>query len=119
MKTFEMLERIYGAQMIESAGKKAETLESKELLKTSYDFVFKRVFGAESHKRVLVCLLNAILKGNPQIDSIELDNTEIPKESSDGKSVHLDIRAKTPEGLVVNIEIQCANRGELIHRSAF
>jgi predicted transposase/invertase (TIGR01784 family) len=108
-----------GAKMTESAEKKASALESKELLKTSYDFVFKRVFGAESHKRVLVCLLNAILKGNPQIDSIELDNTEIPKDSSDGKSVHLDIRAKTPEGLVVNIEIQCANRGKLIHRSAF
>ena len=105
--------------MTELAKKKVESLESKELLKTSYDFVFKRVFGAESHKRVLVCLLNAILRGNPQVDSIELDNTEIPKDSSDGKSVHLDIKAKTPEGVIVNIEIQCANRGELIHRSAF
>jgi predicted transposase/invertase (TIGR01784 family) len=105
--------------MTEVAGKKAAALEYKELLKTSYDFVFKRVFGVESHKRVLVCLLNSILRGNPQVDSIELDNTEIPKDSSDGKSVHLDIKAKTPEGLIVNIEIQCANRGELIHRSAF
>lgn len=94
-------------------------IERKDLLKTSQDFVFKRVFGAESHKRVLVCLLNSILKGTPQIDSIELDNTEIPRDTNDGKDVRLDIRARTPEGTILNIEIQCVNRGEIIHRSAF
>ncbi|GHS91052.1 transposase [Alphaproteobacteria bacterium] len=89
------------------------------LLKPSTDFVFKRVFGAESHKRVLVCLLNAILKGKPQIASIELENTEIPRDTSDGKDVRLDIRARTPEGTILSIEIQCVNKGDLIHRSAF
>ncbi|MDR1391043.1 MAG: Rpn family recombination-promoting nuclease/putative transposase, partial [Holosporales bacterium] len=88
-------------------------------IKASQDFVFKRVFGAESHKRVLVCLLNAILKGNPHIKSVELDNTEIPKDKSDGKNVRLDIRARTSDNTVINVEIQCADRGELIHRSAF
>lgn len=93
--------------------------DRKDLLKTSQDFVFKRVFGAESHKRVLVCLLNAILKGNPQIDSVELLNTELPKDIEDGKTAKLDIKAKTPDGTLLNIEMQCTDRGEIIHRSAF
>ncbi|MDR0677420.1 MAG: Rpn family recombination-promoting nuclease/putative transposase, partial [Holosporaceae bacterium] len=52
--------------------------KKQELIKASCDFVFKRIFGAESHKRVLVCLLNSILKDNPRIATVELDNTEIP-----------------------------------------
>jgi predicted transposase/invertase (TIGR01784 family) len=81
--------------------------------------VFKRVFGVESHKRVLVCLLNSILKGRPQIETIELENTEIPRDKSEGKDVRLDIKARTPEGTIIAIEIQCINRGEIINRSEF
>lgn len=43
------------------------------LLPLRNDFVFKRVFGIESHKRVLVCSLNAILNDKPKIKSIEID----------------------------------------------
>jgi predicted transposase/invertase (TIGR01784 family) len=93
--------------------------QKKDLIKPSQDFVFKRIFGAESHKRVLVCLLNSILKDNPRIATVELDNVEIPRDKKDGKDVRLDIRARTPDGAVLDIEIQCVNRGELIHRSAF
>jgi predicted transposase/invertase (TIGR01784 family) len=50
---------------------------------------------------------------------VELDNTEIPKNIKDGRDVRLDIRARTPEGTIVTVEIQCVNRGEIIHRSTF
>ncbi|MDR2782221.1 MAG: Rpn family recombination-promoting nuclease/putative transposase, partial [Holosporaceae bacterium] len=35
------------------------------LLNPSSDFVFANLFGAEKHKKVLMCLLNAILQGKP------------------------------------------------------
>ncbi|MDR2396043.1 MAG: Rpn family recombination-promoting nuclease/putative transposase [Endomicrobium sp.] len=53
--------------------------------------VFKNLFGGEKHKRVLVCLLNAILKGRPLISSIRLVNPEHKKRRKSGKSATLDI----------------------------
>ncbi|MDR1425443.1 MAG: Rpn family recombination-promoting nuclease/putative transposase [Rickettsiales bacterium] len=41
-----------------------------ELLSPSLDFAFKRLFGVESKKRMLICLLNSILKGDPEIRDI-------------------------------------------------
>jgi predicted transposase/invertase (TIGR01784 family) len=93
--------------------------EKIDFVSPTSDFVFKRIFGVESHKRVLVCLLNSILKCNPRIDSVSLENSEIPKDFHEGKDVRLDIKARTDKGTLCNIEIQCVNRGELIHRSAF
>jgi predicted transposase/invertase (TIGR01784 family) len=97
----------------------SSTEDSGELLRVSSDFVFKRLFGSESHRLVLKCLLNSILRGDPAIEDVELDNTEIARDREEGKDVRLDIRAKTPDGTIVTIEIQCTNRGEIINRSAF
>ncbi|MDR2399377.1 MAG: Rpn family recombination-promoting nuclease/putative transposase, partial [Endomicrobium sp.] len=60
------------------------------LLNPSSDYVFKNLFGVEKHKRVLVCLLNAILKGKPLISSIRLVNAEHKKRRERGKSATLD-----------------------------
>lgn len=90
-----------------------------DLLPLKNDYVFKRVFGVESHKRVLVCLLNSILNGRPQIKSIEFDKTEYVKDREDGKSVRLDIAATTSEGVRVRIEMQCKNVGDIIQRANF
>lgn len=79
------------------------------LLPLKTDVVFKRVFGRASHERVLVCLLNAILNGNPVIKSIEFDKTELVSDRKDGKSVRLDIAATTDAGVRINIEMQCKN----------
>jgi len=94
-------------------------MEHKNLIRVSKDFVFKRLFGAESHKRVLVCLLNSILKDKPHIESIELLNTELTKDIEGGKSPRLDIRARTDDETIVNIEMQCSDKGNLINRSSF
>jgi predicted transposase/invertase (TIGR01784 family) len=93
--------------------------ENTDLISPTSDIVFKRIFGVESHKRVLVCLLNSILTNDPRIESVSLENSEIPKDFQEGKDVRLDIKARTDKGALCNIEIQCVNKGELIHRSAF
>jgi predicted transposase/invertase (TIGR01784 family) len=99
-------------------GEKEERRRSK-LLSASLDFAFKRLFGERSKRRILECLLNSILDGNPRIENLEIDNSEIARDREEGKDVRLDIRARTPEGDIVTIEIQCINRGEIINRSAF
>lgn len=90
-----------------------------DLLPVKNDYVFAKLFGSESHKRVLVCLLNAILNGKPHIKDVTLDPTEYKKCSPDGKSVRLDIAATTDNGTRVNVEIQCRDTGDIADRMAF
>ncbi len=94
--------------------------ETKGLMSLKTDIVFKRVFGLESHKRVLVCLLNAILNGKPYIKSVEFDRTELVSDREDGKTVRLDIAATTDSGVSINIEMQCKNTlDNIIDRADF
>ncbi|MDR0630967.1 MAG: Rpn family recombination-promoting nuclease/putative transposase [Holosporales bacterium] len=87
------------------------------LLKPSSDFVFANLFGVEKHKRLLICLLNAILNGKPTISSITLLNPQHKKQRKNGKSTTLDIEAVTNDGTIVNIEIQCRRDGNLVTRA--
>ncbi len=88
-----------------------------DLLDIKSDYIFKQIFGAEKHKRLLLSLLNAILKGDPHIKSIELRNSEIAKILKDNKHVHLDVKAEVGELEYINIEIQTRNTGEIIDRA--
>ncbi|GHT94384.1 transposase [Alphaproteobacteria bacterium] len=99
--------------------RKVKNAENVDLLLPRYDFVFKGLFGQEDHKRVLISLLNSILDGNPFIQDITLENTDIPKDMEDGKSVRLDIRATTDENTKIQIEIQCQDEGNIVNRAAF
>lgn len=65
-------------------------------------------FAIEGHKRVLKCLLNSILKGTPHIESITLENTEIPRDDWEGKTIRLDILAKTNDGTVLTLKCSAA-----------
>jgi predicted transposase/invertase (TIGR01784 family) len=96
-----------------------EAAEKIDLLPPSSDFVFKGIFGKESHKRVLISLLNSILDGKPVIRDITLENTDIPKNKKKGKSVRLDIRATTDDSTKINIEVQCEDEGSIMNRSRF
>ena len=94
--------------------------KTRGLMSLKTDIVFKRVFGLESHKRVLVCLLNAILNGKPYIKSVEFDKTELVSDREDGKTVRLDIAATTDSGVSINIEMQCKNTlDNIIDRADF
>ena len=90
-----------------------------DLLPPSNDYVFASLFGKKSHERVLVCLLNAILNGKPQIKSVKLEPTEYKKTSIDGKSIRLDIVATSDDGTIINVEIQCKCNGNIEDRASF
>jgi predicted transposase/invertase (TIGR01784 family) len=71
----------------------------------------------EKHKRVLVCLLNAILQGRPYIESITLVNPEHKKKRKDEQSITIGIEAVTDKEAIVNIDIQCDRNGNLVNRA--
>ncbi|MBR1944327.1 MAG: Rpn family recombination-promoting nuclease/putative transposase [Alphaproteobacteria bacterium] len=81
------------------------------------DFVFKNIFGQEDSKICLISLLNAILDGKPIITEVTILNPEMPKYDKFTKESRLDIAARTDNGTIVNIEMQCIDTGDLESRS--
>ena len=87
------------------------------LLDPKLDYIFKNIFGTEANKRLLVSLLNAVLRGNPHIADITLQNTDIAKILEEDKASRLDVRARTDKGIEIDVEIQCRNTGEIPARA--
>jgi predicted transposase/invertase (TIGR01784 family) len=87
------------------------------LLDPKLDYVFKNIFGVESHKPLLLSFLNALLKGDPQIKDLTLTNTEFPKMSKDDKTSRIDVRATCSDRTEIDIEIQLYNTGEILDRA--
>ena len=86
------------------------------LLDIKQDYIFKLVFGDERNKDILIALLNAILKKEPYVQDITIQNPEMPKLSANNRWMYLDIKAKIGDEEYVNIEIQAQNTIDLIDR---
>ena len=54
--------------------------KKEKKLRPTEDFAFKRLFGREDSKRSLLSLLNAILDGNPVIESVKILNTVLENQ---------------------------------------
>ena len=81
------------------------------------DFAFKHIFGMEEGKISLLSLLNAILDGKPSIKDVKILNSETKIEDPDKKASRLDIEAKTTDGIIINVEIQCRVTADLYNRA--
>ena len=74
------------------------------------DFAFKKIFGDEQNKEILISFLNAILyQGNSAIQSLEILNPYQPPKIRGVKDTYLDIRAKLNNEQTVIIEMQVLN----------
>ena len=74
------------------------------------DFAFKKLFGDEQNKEILISFLNAILyQGNSAIESLEILNPYQPPKIRGVKDTYLDIRAKLNNEQTVIIEMQVLN----------
>ena len=87
------------------------------LLKPTNDYVFKRIFGDESNKNVLISLLRAILE--IEIENITLLQQEIPREDPDLKGAVLDILVQLDDGTRIDIEMQIKFQVDVIDRILF
>ncbi|MDR0556113.1 MAG: Rpn family recombination-promoting nuclease/putative transposase [Holosporaceae bacterium] len=81
------------------------------------DFTFAHVFGDEKCKDELISLLNAVLQNNPHIREIKFLNPRIIKDIKGGKGVALDIQVEADNSILLDIEMQCKNAGNLIKRT--
>jgi predicted transposase/invertase (TIGR01784 family) len=87
------------------------------LLDPKLDYIFKNIFGTEKNKPLLVSLLNSLLKNNPHIKDLQLENTEITKILEEDKASRLDIKATSDDDTIFDIEIQVRNTGDIPQRA--
>ncbi|WP_139489465.1 Rpn family recombination-promoting nuclease/putative transposase [Brevibacillus dissolubilis] len=92
-----------------------------KLMNPKVDFVFKRIFGAEENKDILLSLLNAILQlpDDRQITEIVLLNPHLEPDMLGDKQSVLDVRVLTADGVHINIEIQLFNPYNIEKRTLY
>jgi predicted transposase/invertase (TIGR01784 family) len=70
------------------------------------DYAFKRVYGIERNADILVHLLNAILRPEVPIRTVEILNPFSEKDFAEDKLNVLDVRARDDSGRLFDVEIQ-------------
>lgn len=70
------------------------------------DFAFKKLFGSEENKDLLMSLINAIVSERDQVVEVELKNPYNLADYRAGKISILDIKAKSEAGRWFNVEMQ-------------
>ena len=70
------------------------------------DFAFKKLFGSEENKDLLISLINAIVSDEEQVVEVELKNPYNLADYRAGKISILDIKAKAENGRWFNVEMQ-------------
>lgn len=74
------------------------------------DFAFKKIFGSEQSKDILISFLNALLYGgNPTIEDLEILNPYLAPRIRGVKDTYLDVKAKITGNKTVIIEMQVLN----------
>ena len=70
------------------------------------DFAFKKLFGSENNKDLLISLINSIILKEDKIASVQLKNPYNLADYKNGKMSILDIKAEDEKGYLYNIEMQ-------------
>jgi predicted transposase/invertase (TIGR01784 family) len=81
------------------------------------DFAFKRLFGSEANKSILISLLRAVLKID--IADVQLLNPFNEKDLIDDKVSILDVKARLVDGTLINIEMQMVLKAPYPERALY
>ena len=80
------------------------------VLNPRVDFAFKKLFGSEENKDILISLINSIVSKNNQVIDVTLLNPYNNKEHPSDKLSILDIKATDEKGRQYNIEMQITDQ---------
>ena len=83
------------------------------------DIAFKKLFGTEENKDLLISLINSIVSEEDQVQEITLLNPYNPKNFHNDKLSILDIKAKSKAGKRFNIEMQIADEANYDKRALY
>lgn len=83
------------------------------------DIAFKKLFGVEENKDLLMSLINSIVSKEDQVVHVELLNPYNPQNFLGDKTSILDIKARSETGKLFNIEIQIYKEEDYLKRGLF
>lgn len=83
------------------------------------DIAFKKIFGVEENKDLLISLINSIVGKEDQVEEVTLLNPYNPKNFKQDKLSILDIKAKGTTGKRFNIEIQISDEADYDKRALY
>ncbi|KJV91641.1 Rpn family recombination-promoting nuclease/putative transposase [Rickettsia bellii] len=83
------------------------------------DLAFKKIFGVEENKDLLISLINSIVSEKDQIVEVTLLNPYNPKNFAADKLSILDVKAKSEAGKMFNIEIQVTDEADYDKRALY
>ncbi|HMC64499.1 MAG TPA: Rpn family recombination-promoting nuclease/putative transposase [Gemmataceae bacterium] len=70
------------------------------------DYAFKRLFGLDRNRDILIDLLHAVLEPADPIADVEILNPFNPKETEEDKLSIVDIKVRDQRGRLFNVEMQ-------------
>ena len=83
------------------------------------DWGFKRIFGQEVNKELLIDFLNELFAGEHVIRDIKFRDKEMLGETKDSKSIVFDIFCDTDDGKHIIVEMQNSSMKHYIERSIY
>lgn len=83
------------------------------------DLAFKKIFGVEENKDLLISLINSIVSQEDQVSGVEILNPYNPRQFKDDKLSILDIKARGHTGKRYNIEIQLSDEADYDKRALY
>src|SRR4051794_3779409 len=83
------------------------------------DIAFKKIFGVEENKDLLISLINSIVGEEDQVKEVTLLNPYNFKNNKSDKLSILDIKAKGLDNKRFNIEIQISDEGDYDKRALY
>ncbi|MDD3880566.1 MAG: Rpn family recombination-promoting nuclease/putative transposase, partial [Syntrophomonas sp.] len=92
-----------------------------EILDPKVDLAFKKVFGSQENKSILLSFLNAVLSwtGEQQIVDLKILNPYLEPENIDDSVGILDIKLQLENNDLVDVEMQIGNLGNMERRSTY
>ncbi|MBM3467779.1 MAG: Rpn family recombination-promoting nuclease/putative transposase [Alphaproteobacteria bacterium] len=90
-----------------------------EKISPRVDLAFKKIFGVEENKDLLISLINSIVGKEDQVKEVTLLNPYNPKNFKTDKLSILDIKAKGVDGKRFNIEIQISDEADYDKRALY
>jgi len=83
------------------------------------DIAFKKIFGVEENKDLLISLINSIVSEEDQVSEVTLLNPYNLKNFKQDKWSILDIKAMGTDGKRFNVEIQICNEADYNKRALY
>jgi len=83
------------------------------------DWGFKRIFGTDANKDLLIAFLNALFQGHKQIDNIKYNKNEHKGNTRNDRNVIYDISCKDDKNELFILEMQRTNKNNFEDRALF